>query len=414
MNQLIVEMFNYRDAWTEISSEDRQRFVEGVMQGIGKMSPADVEIIGYAHNLPSTDRRAPYDFFCVYRVADQQARSRLFDQIEQSGWFDYFDQVNLGGPALTPLGLLLDNAGLVTPDEQSAPISAIMPYDKTLRDVRGCRMAYVDVSQGDSIVFLHGDVTSSYLWRNIMPYVESLGRCVAIDLVGAGDSDKLPNSGPGSYSFAEHASYLEPLLDQLDLGNRIVFVGHDWGCNLAFEWAMKHSDRIAGLAFSEPLQPPFAWSDWPGYVKPMFEFIRSEAGERAILDNNFFVVESARRGNIRMLSSQEQAEWERPYRDQGEARRPTITWPREVPFENDQIDMRARIEAHAAWLQETSIPKLYIRGTPGAMIFGQREEGVRRFPALSEISAKGLHWPPEDDPHACGKGLAEWIARVRA
>ena len=286
-----------------------------------------------------------------------------------------------------------------------------MPFDKQYSAIRGRRMARVDVGEGDSIVFLHGDVTSSYLWRNVIPHVQALGRCVAVDLIGAGDSDKLPHSGPGSYGFAEHASYLEPLLDSLELGDRIVLVGHDWGCNLAFEWAMKHPNRIAGLAFSEPLQPPFTWNDWPAYVRPMFELIRSEAGEHAILEQNLFVTESANRGNLRMLSSEERAEWERPYANPGEARRPTLTWPREVPFEDDRTATRERIEAHAAWLRETQVPKLYIRGVPGAMLFGRREQGVRGFPELSEISAKGLHWPPEDDPHAIGKGLAEWIGR---
>ena len=191
-----------------------------------------------------------------------------------------------------------------------------------------------------------------------------------------------------------------------------MLVGYDWGCNLAFEWAMKQPERIAGFAFCEPLQPPFAWSEWPAYVAKMFEFIRSPEGEGAILDHNFFVEQSARQGNLRMLSPEEQAEWTRPYDEPGEARRPTLTWPREVPFGEDKSPTRERIEAHAAWLHETAIPKLYICGVPGAMLHGAREEAVRRSPNLSEVEAKGLHWPPEDDPHAIGKGLAEWIARI--
>lgn len=414
MNQLFVEMFNYKERWSSISNADRQRFVDTIVQSISMIPEETVEIIGYAFNDPQTDRRAPYDFFCVYRVADQEAQAAFFEQIERSGWYEYFDQVNLSGSALTPLGLLLENASLATPGRRDRSIGSAMPYQKLFKEIRGRRMAYVDVGRGDSIVFLHGDVTSSYLWRNVTPHVTSLGRCVAIDLIGAGDSDKLTDTGPGSYSFAEHASYLEPLLDALDLGDRVVLVGHDWGCNLAFEWAMKHPDRVAGLAFSEPLQPPFTWAAWPGYVRGMFEFIRSEAGEEAILERNFFVHESARLGNLRMLSAQERAEWERPYREPGEARRPTLTWPREVPFENDRTPTRTRIEAHASWLRGTDIPKLYIRGVPGAMLFGEREEGVRLFPALSEISARGLHWTPEDDPHAIGDGLAGWISRLRS
>lgn len=413
MSQLLVELYNYRGAWRETSSEERGQYVERVMQSIRALADSGIEMLGCGHNDVSTDRRAPYDFFCVYRAADQQAQKIFFEQIEGSGWYDRFEQVNLSGAALNAPGLLFDNAALVSPGLPGAPIGSDMPFSKQYSVIEGRRMARLDAGQGASIVFLHGDITSSYLWRNVIPHVQDLGRCVAIDLIGAGDSDKLPHSGPGSYGFAEHAYYLERLLDSLDLGEKIVLVGHDWGCNLAFEWAMKHPDRIAAIAFSEPLQPPFTWEDWPAYVRPMFEFIRSNEGERAILEDNLFVNESVKGGNLRMLSEQEQAEWVRPYREAGEARRPTLTWPREVPFGDDRTLTRERIEAHAAWLRETDIPKLYIRGEPGAMLFGPREEGVRQFPALSEISVKGLHWAPEDDPHAIGQGLAEWIARVR-
>ena len=183
MNQLFVEMYNYKDRWRETAPAERQRFVEGVMGAIGALPEREVEVIGYATNDPGTDRRAPYDFFCVYRAVNLDAQREFARQIAQSGWYDFFDQVNLSGAALSPLGLLLENVGLATPGAQAAAIGAAMPNAKQHEEVRGRRMAYVDAGEGDSIVFLHGDVTSSYLWRNVI--VGSIEWCPCLHIARA-------------------------------------------------------------------------------------------------------------------------------------------------------------------------------------------------------------------------------------
>jgi haloalkane dehalogenase len=414
MHQIFVELYNYNDGWRQETPEKRMAFVLEISKAINSLADHGIEVIAYCFNDQETDRRAPFDFFCVYRVPSIEAQRIFEQQIAASDWYRYFDQVNLRGAAMSPTGVLLANVALAPAIPQSEPISSAMPYAKHYAKAFDRQMAYIEAGHGDPIVFLHGDVMSSYLWRNVIPHVESLGRCIAIDLIGAGDSDKLPGSGPGSYNFAEHSRYLDALLEELRIDGNVVFVGHDWGANLAIDWAARHETKVKGIAFSEPLVPPFEWSDWPQYVTPLFDLLRSDAAEKAVLDHNMFVRASAAGGNLRMLAPEERAEIERPYAEAGEARRPTLTWPREVPFEQDHTPTRVSVEAHAAWLTKTQMPKLYLRGVPGAMLFGRKEATVRQFPNLSEVSVKGLHWAPEDDPHAIGRALYDWIGKIRA
>jgi haloalkane dehalogenase len=413
MHQIFVELYNYNDVWPRETPENRTAFALELSKAINSLADYGIEVIAYCFNDRDTDRRAPYDFFCVYRVPNVETQKIFEQQIAASGWYRYFDQVNLRGAAMSPTGVLLANVALAPTIPQSEPISSAMPYTKRYAKALDRQMAYIEAGHGDPIVFLHGDVMSSYLWRNVISYVEPLGRCIAIDLIGAGDSDKLPDSRPGSYDFAEHSRYLDALLEGLHIGGKAVFVGHDWGANLAIDWAAGHEAMVKGIAFSEPLVPPFEWSDWPEYVTPLFQFLRSDAAEAAVLDDNMFVRTCAAGGNLRMLAPEERAEIERPYAEAGEARRPSLTWPREVPFEEDHTPTRARIEAHAAWLTKTQMPKLYLRGVPGAMLFGRKEATVRKFPNLSEVSVKGLHWAPEDDPHEIGRALHDWIKKIR-
>jgi haloalkane dehalogenase len=413
MHQIFVELYNYNDVWLRETPENRRAFVIEVSKAINSLADHGIEVLAYSFNDQDTDRRAPYDFFCVYRVPNAETQKIFEQQIAASGWYPYFDQVNLRGAAMSPTAVLFANVALAPAIPQSEPISSAMPYEKRYAKALDRQMAYIEAGHGDTIVFLHGDIMSSYLWRNIIPHVESLGRCIAIDLIGAGDSEKLAHSGPGSYDFAEHSRYVDALLDELRIGDNAIFVGHDWGANLAIDWAARHETMVRGIAFSEPLVPPFEWSDWPEYVTPLFQLLRSEAAESAVLDHNMFVRVSTAGGNLRMLTPEERAEIERPYAEAGEARRPSLTWPREVPFEEDQTPTRARVEAHVAWLTKTQMPKLYLRGVPGAMLFGRKEATVRQFPNLSEVSVKGLHWAPEDDPHGCGRALRDWIERIR-
>ncbi|HUE58092.1 MAG TPA: haloalkane dehalogenase [Acidimicrobiales bacterium] len=283
--------------------------------------------------------------------------------------------------------------------------------EKTAVQVLGRRMAYVEVGTGDPIVFLHGNPTSSYLWRNVIPHVKSLGRCVAPDLIGMGDSDKLPASGAGSYRFVEHRRYLDALLDELGVAERVTLVVHDWGSALGFDWANRHRDSVVGLAYMEAIVRPLTWSEWPNAARGVFQGFRSPAGEEMVLDKNVFV-EAVLPGSIlRKLTSEEMATYREPFRDPGEARRPTLTWPREIPLEGEPADVCAIVSDYARWLSQSDVPKLFINGEPGAILTGPQREWVRTWPHQEEVTVAGIHFLQEDSPEAIGGAVADWYRR---
>ena len=413
MQQIFVEMYNYKQKWIKLSTPERRTFVETLGRALAELEAQGVEVLTYAVNDPDTDHRAPYDFFCVYRVPEVGLQRMFEDGIAASGWYDYFDQVNLSGAARTPAGTLMKNVLLQPAMPQGKPIAASWRYTKKSTAVDGSTMTYVEAGAGKPVVFIHGDVMSSFVWHNVIPYVAENHRAIAVDLIGAGDSDKLPGSGPGTYSFETHAHYLAGLLDTLDLGDEVVLVGHDWGSNLAFDWAMKHERRVRAIAFTEALLPPFDWADWPASVRPVFEYVRTPDGAKDVLDNNYFL-HSAGASMARILAPQEWAEIIHPYANPGEDRRPTLDWPRSVPFGDDDTPVRKALESQANWLTKSTIPKLHMAGVPGAIetVGGRRRETIGAFPNLTVTDVDGLHWTPLDDPHAMGEGLASWLATV--
>ncbi|MEW2502861.1 haloalkane dehalogenase [Amycolatopsis sp. NPDC047767] len=411
MQQLFIELYKYKPAWLELSAAERRRFAMALPTALGSLQERGLEILGYGPNDPATDHRADFDFFSVYRLPDAELLRELQAGIAESGWYDYFEQVNAGGPALTPAAALLQNVMLAPASESGPAVSPTSPYRKKSVTVLGSRMSYVDEGAGDrTIVFVHGDVMSSFLWRNVMPYVEGFGRVIAVDLIGAGDSEKLPDATAGSYGFATHAKHFSALMDQLAVGDDVVLVGHDWGSNVAFDWAMQHEDRVAGIAFAEALLPPFEWSDWPERMRGQFEFLRSPAGEQAVLEDNFFV-NAAQHSMVRMLAPAELDTIVRPYRSPGESRRPTIDWPREVPFGDDRTATRDALEAQATCLSTSDTPKLHLAGVPGGIdwVGGRRRDAIAQYRNLSRSEFPGFHWTPEDNPHAFGEHLAAWL-----
>jgi haloalkane dehalogenase len=415
VQQIFVELYKYRQEWIDLGVAERRSFVGQLAGALVGLQAQGVEVLGYGVNDPDTDHRAPYDFFSVYRVPDAQIQ-RLFEAgIAASGWYNYFDQVNISGAALTPAGTLMKNVLLEPAQRQGPPIAPVSRYAKKSATVNGHAMTYIEEGHGTPVVFVHGDIMSSFVWHNVIPYVADNHRAIAVDLIGAGDSDKLPGAGEGTYSFDTHAWYLGELLDTLKLGDRVVLVGHDWGSNLAFDWAMKHEQRVRGIAFSEALLPPFEWSDWPAMVHAVFKHLRTPQGGQDVLDANFFV-NSTRDNMLRMLATQEWDEIVRPYANPGEDRRPTLDWPRSVPFGDDDTEIRRVLEQQAAWLAETPIPKLHLAGTPGAieMVGGRRRDTISTFPNLIVADVQGLHWTPLDDPHATGAGLAAWLPAMEA
>jgi haloalkane dehalogenase len=245
-------------------------------------------------------------------------------------------------------------------------IPAAFPYQKQRRRVLDREMAYVEVGRGDPIVLLHGNPTSSYLWRNVLPHLQPRGRCIAPDLVGMGDSDKLPDSGPGSYRFVEHRRYLDALLKALDVRQRVTFVVHDWGSALGFDWANRHREAVKGIAYMEAIVKPQGWDHWDTLnMRPVLKALRSEAGEDMVLRDNFFVEQILPKAVLRALSVEEMTEYRRPFADPGEGRRPTLTWPRQIPIEGEPADVAAITAAYANWLATSRVPKLLVKAQPG-------------------------------------------------
>ena len=290
-------------------------------------------------------------------------------------------------------------------------ISAEDPYVRRRIAVLDTDMAYIDVGAGDPIVFLHGNPTSSYLWRNIIPHLKPLGRCLAPDLVGMGASGKAPQH---SYRFVDHARYLDSWFDALGLESQVTLVVHDWGSALGFYWAQRHPERIKGLAYMEALVRPLTWQDWDQRARPIFEAMRSPAGEQIVLEKNVFVERILPASVIRTLSEHEMEVYRRPYLQPGESRRPTLTWPREIPLEGEPADVVHIVDDYARWLAASSIPKLFVNADPGSILTGAQREFCRSWPQQEEVTVKGLHFVQEDSPAEIGAAIADFLTRISA
>ena len=273
-------------------------------------------------------------------------------------------------------------------------------------EVLDSQMAYIDAGEGDPIVFLHGNPTSSYLWRNVIPHVIGLGRCVAPDLIGMGDSDKVPGL---EYRFVDHRRYLDAFFDAIGVEEAVTLVVHDWGSALGFDWANRHRDAIAGIAYMEAIVRPVSWNDWPESSRRIFQAMRSSSGEQMVLEKNVFVERILPASIIRELSDEEMGEYRRPFQNPGEDRRPTLTWPREIPFDGDPGDVAAIIDDYGRWLSTSSVPKLFIDAVPGAILVGPQREFCRGWPNQIEVVVSGSHFIQEDSPDEIGAALGQWI-----
>lgn len=291
-------------------------------------------------------------------------------------------------------------------------MSATSPYQKKRQRVLGLEMAYVEEGRGDPIVFLHGNPTSSYIWRNILPYVQGLGRVIAPDLIGMGDSEKLPDSGPGSYTFVEHRRYLDALLEALDVRARVTFVGHDWGGALAFDWVHRNPAVVKGIAFMEAVAETTAWSEMSEIARNRFQTFRSAEGEQAILEENSFIEFNLPKTILRTLSEEEINEYRRPFAEPGEARRPMLSWARQLPIEGEPAEVTEIVITSGAFLAQSTLPKLLIAATPGTKT-PQHYAFYRTFPALSEVTVRGHHTPQEDTPDEIGQALASWVQQLK-
>ena len=282
------------------------------------------------------------------------------------------------------------------------------PLDKQFLTVDGKQMAVHDSGAGDPIVFLHGNPTSSYLWRNIVRELNDSYRCVAPDLIGMGDSEPSGAEGAGAYRFVEHRRYLDQLLDALDLGDRVTLVIHDWGSALGFDWANRHRDRVAGIAYMEAIVRPVTWDEWPEGATPIFQAFRSPAGEEMVLDKNVFVERVLPGSIVRDLTEEEMDEYRRPFATPGERRRPTLTWPREIPIDGEPADVTEIAGAYAEWLAGSEVPKLFVNADPGAILIGDQREFCRSWPNQTEVTVTGNHFLQEDSPAEIAAAIAAW------
>ena len=276
-------------------------------------------------------------------------------------------------------------------------------------EVDGLAMAYTERGEGAPIVFQHGNPTSSYLWRDVIPHVEDYGRCIALDLVGMGDSDKLPASGPGCYTFHDHRLYFDAVLRALGVEDNVTLVLHDWGSALGFDWARRHPAAVAGICYMEAIVRPLTWDEWPAAARGVFQGFRSPAGESMALERNIFVERVLPRSVMRELTAAEMAEYRRPFLNAGEDRRPTLTWPRQIPIDGEPADVVEIVAAYADWLASSPVPKLFINADPGAILTGEQRDFCRRWPNQTEVTVPGSHFIQEDSPAAIGQALASWL-----
>ena len=292
-------------------------------------------------------------------------------------------------------------------------ISSAMSYTKKRKVIDGKSIAYVDVGQGSPIILLHGNPTSSYLWRNVIPYLENKGRVIAPDLIGHGDSENLPaDQGPERYSFMVTYYYLNLLLEELEINTNVTLVIHDWGSALGFYWAQQHADAVRGIAYMEGIVCPITWDDWPESARGIFKGFRSEKGEDLILERNMFVEAVLPSSVIRSLSEEEMDQYRRAFAN-ADDRQPTLNWPRQIPIDGDPLHMVKLVTDYGHWMASNKgLPKLFINADPGSILTGKAREYCRTWPNQREVTVSGLHFIQEDSPKEIGVAVANWLDTI--
>ncbi len=274
-------------------------------------------------------------------------------------------------------------------------------------------MSYIDEGEGDAIIFQHGNPTSSYLWRNIMPHLEGQGRLIACDLIGMGDSEKLSDSGQDSYSYFEQRDFLFELFEKLNIGNNVIFVIHDWGSALGFDWSYQNPERVQGIAYMEAIVRPVSWEEWPENATRVFQGFRSDAGESMVLEKNIFIERVLPSTIMRELTDAEMEEYRRPFLISGEDRRPTLSWPRQIPIQGEPKEVVEVVQDYSEWLSSSDLPKLFINADPGSILIGSQREFCRSWPNQTEVTVKGLHFLQEDSPDEIGIEISSFVSQLR-
>ena len=284
-----------------------------------------------------------------------------------------------------------------------------MKYTKKYKDIKNSKMAFIDEGSGDTFLFLHGNPTSSFLWRNIAPHVEDIGRIVIPDLIGMGDSDKLEGVDNPGYKYHGQYSYLTALMDELDLGNNIHLIIHDWGSAMGFQFARENKDRIKSITYMEAIVMPLTWDQWPDPATKIFGLFRSEAGEELVLEKNFFVERILLADSSTGYTEEEKSEYIRPFINPGEDRRPTLTWPRQIPLDGEPREVVDEVRLNAEFHKESDIPKLFINADPGSILIGDQREFARSWKNQTEITVSGNHFIQEDSSEEIGAALRNFV-----
>jgi haloalkane dehalogenase len=290
-------------------------------------------------------------------------------------------------------------------------ISSDDPYPRKRIAAAGTEIAYIETGSGDPIVLLHGNPTSAYLWRNVIPHLAGLGRCLAPDLAGMGQSGK---AADGSYRFVDHARYLDGWFGALGLTQKITLVVHDWGSALGFDWARRNRAAVKGIAYMEAIVMPLRWEDWPANARNIFQLMRGPAGEELVLQKNVFVERILPGAILRKLTTEEMDAYRKPWLEPGESRRPMLTWPREIPIDGEPADVTASVNDYAQWLStDSTLPKLFVNAEPGAILTGRQRDYCRQWPNQREVTVGGAHFVQEDSPDQIGEAIADWYKALR-
>ena len=295
-------------------------------------------------------------------------------------------------------------------ENEMTEISAREPEKKNI-NVLGKKMTYVDKGEGDPIIFQHGNPASSYLWRNIIPYLENQGRCIAIDLIGMGDSDKLTDNGNNTYSYNIQKQYFDKCLEELEIKENITFVIHDWGSALGFNWAYEHQESVKGICYMEAIVKKISWEDWPKDAKSIFQGFRSDAGEDLILKKNLFIEGVLPNAIIRHLTETEMDIYRKPFLKEID-RRPTLDWPRQIPINNEPEEVCKIVDDYSSWMSINEIPKLFINADPGSILTGKQREFCRKWKNQQELTVKGNHFIQEDSPNEIGEAISKWYRNL--
>ena len=295
-------------------------------------------------------------------------------------------------------------------ENEMTEISVREPEKKNI-NVLGKKMTYVDKGEGDPIIFQHGNPASSYLWRNIIPYLENQGRCIAIDLIGMGDSDKLTDNGNNTYSYNIQKQYFDKCLEELEIKENITFVIHDWGSALGFNWAYEHQESVKGICYMEAIVKKISWEDWPKDAKSIFQGFRSDAGEDLILKKNLFIEGVLPNAIIRHLTETEMDIYRKPFLKEID-RRPTLDWPRQIPINNEPEEVCKIVDDYSSWMSINEIPKLFINADPGSILTGKQREFCRKWKNQQELTVKGNHFIQEDSPNEIGEAISKWYRNL--